>query len=815
LVKTQIKEKTAVEAQGINWGSIGILWFSTLAASGLISAYVLALAWFNIDGVESDPLAKAGGIATNGLANLSVFDPAFGYLGLEDNVSGAKTNGVKIRRFNTAYSLLQQALLIDRQYHLPALQKQVNDDLSTLQKLKIKLIALLNEEVSQRGQTYNQVRKSLSYNTRSGRRLTALTISLGMVSVVSQDSQASKRKKAKTLITEATLVAPEQFKPVAADVLPGAILITADYVLNSGKQTEVSRRREICLLLSSANQANNNSEPSCMVLDFPQGRPRIFNSLADLFKSDKFSSHGEWQQTTRGPVPGSGSLAPPAAPVLVDMNGRDCLSVVFYHWLRQLGAATDASKLAAVINATWPKTMAVKSSLGESSKIEKDETDILTENIAWQARINSCLAADSEARALAFLHQTAPQEAGQKALRQCFSNEAIDYPSSALPIIVDTTGNAITPGRTKFERLLTTDLLTEIYGTNLAAQDTIATAHLVELASHKALRDTRDRVFLKQADLASMKDSVRTEADRAKSKTLNADIAALETGLEYEQAEQKRSAIILSFAQTAKNNAYLAARQSFELSNRLMQVCRSGISRLDANTLPGAFLLGKRFIFSPQLVALSESEIFEQSNLEIEKPGSSSQRKSPWLQDKLMVFGKVHDFTKTADTKIFAEGRALSEMLAEDLPVLPAPAETIVYDSRALTSSSPAAPQSLSDYPFKSLPVNENQLIFYAQKALNTGMVSWSVLARDYVARHEESGRSGQPVPSSMHGWCRREGLLSAEADCPALACEWQLRAPLVLLDEQMKNALQGATLTDSKTGQRMPQVPPVDFNLM
>ena len=52
----------------------------------------------------------------------------------------------------------------------------------------------------------------------------------------------------------------------------------------------------------------------------------------------------------------------------------------------------------------------------------------------------------------------------------------------------------------------------------------------------------------------------------------------------------------------------------------------------------------------------------------------AQQAKSPWLHDKLTVFGKVHDFTNKADTKIFAEGRPLSDMLAEDLPVLPAPA---------------------------------------------------------------------------------------------------------------------------------------------
>ncbi len=859
MVKTQTNDKTAAGSKTIDWGSIGVLWFSTLAASGLISAYVLTLAWFNIDNVEADPLEKAGEIAVNNLTATTVFDSAFGIIGIQDKAIASTGGAGKIRSLNTVFSLLRQAALVSDQFQLSAMSKQTAADLTTARKLKAKLKALLNAEVDNGGSTYLQIKNFLAHHTRSGSHLTALTLNLGIVDQAGQTYSATTIPAAPnelkspyvrngTIIALApvpiphdeplvfhqqasatTIIAAEKFALATAEQLPTAILITAEYETSTGKnRAKLLSRRSLCLLcgndtfrfaktISKTAPTISRGEPTCMVLTFPQGRPQTFNCLADLFKASQFIGHGEWQQTNRGPVPGIGSLAPPVAPVLIDMDGRDALSIAFYHWLRQLNEPVNPQRLAEIINAPWAKLEARRPNSISKAASDNDDNE---ENVGWHSSVNSCLVSDTDARALAFLHQTGPQEAGQKALRNCFSDQAIAYPSSALPLIVDIKGDAFTPGRTKFERVLTTDLLTEIYGTNLAAQDTMATARLVELAANKAFRDTRDRIVLKQADLSSMKDSMRKEAQVAKNKILKDDIAALETSLEYEQAEQKRLAIVLSFAHTARNNAVSAARQSFDLSNRLMQVCSSGIYRMDSTTLPGAFLLGKRFIFAPRLVALSEAEIFEQADLEVEKPGSSKSANSGWLQDKLLIFGRVHDFTKLPDTQIFAEGRPISDLLAEELPVLPATPETIVYDSRALhttnfkSGTKPAAAQSFSEYPFKGLPVSENQLLFYAQKAFSTNIVSWSVLARDYVA-YREPGRGGQAVASNIRRWCQPREDKETDSECPSLACEWQLRAPVVLLDEQLKKALRGATLTDPKTGQRIPQVPPVDVTLM
>ena len=65
-----------------NWTSVGSLWLSTFAASLLISAYILILAWFNIGSVASDPLEQAAEKACENLISTTVFDSAFGRIGI-------------------------------------------------------------------------------------------------------------------------------------------------------------------------------------------------------------------------------------------------------------------------------------------------------------------------------------------------------------------------------------------------------------------------------------------------------------------------------------------------------------------------------------------------------------------------------------------------------------------------------------------------------------------------------------------------------------------------------------------------------------
>jgi hypothetical protein len=97
-----------------NWTSVGSLWLSTFAASLLISAYVLTLAWFNIGSVVSDPLEQAAKQACENLISTTVFDPAFGEIGIRDLAAESRP---KIRSFNTVFSLVRQGIWSSEQYH--------------------------------------------------------------------------------------------------------------------------------------------------------------------------------------------------------------------------------------------------------------------------------------------------------------------------------------------------------------------------------------------------------------------------------------------------------------------------------------------------------------------------------------------------------------------------------------------------------------------------------------------------------------------------------------------------------------------------
>ena len=80
-----------------------------------------------------------------------------------------------------------------------------------------------------------------------------------------------------------------------------------------------------------------------------------------------------------------------------------------------------------------------------------------------------------------------------------------------------------------------------------------------------------------------------------------------------------------------------------------------------------------------------------------------------------------------------------------------------------------------------------------------------------------------------MSGWCKKalnvnnkgeQGVTnnrSTDQDetCPGLASEWQLRSPVMFLNDSVDGILKGTTLSDPVSGQRVPQIPPVGPDLM
>lgn len=838
------------------------IWASTVCLSLVVSAYVLLLSWFNQTNVDADPLERAADIAAHDFAAITVSNPALGDIAVSDSSFDLRSgsSNLRVRSFNTTLAVLEQAWRVADQYHLNAMREQVGKDLVTLQEMNTTLHNKLLQELDVHGAIYERVRRLLARNVRSGETLEQLKMSAGYLKVGSQESQTALKplivpglaepvylhqQSYRTALTQAT-----DFIPCTGhkeEALPGAILLEATY---SSKKSRQKHTRKLCVIVGSLETRLNGQskrrqprQASVLTLNFPQGRPPQVNSLAQIF-SMRAVGTGQWLQTVDGRVPGPGKLAPPITPSLGDMNAVDALSVTFYHWLRQLEQAPSKARLDELICAQWPAEVqpSKKKALGSSRPEESAELAVQSESPA-----NSCLVSDSDARAYAFLHQNASNEEGQLGLLQCFSSGHANFPLQALPLVVSADGRANLPGRTGFDRKLVSELLLKIYETNLAAQDTLATSKLIESSATKSLHSARDRVLLAQADLVALKDRLHQGLSEKEKTILQEEIAARDENVALEMREQKRLTITIALARTARANALSAANQSFDLSSRLFQASRSGIYRMagdgkmpasEANTQTQcAFLLGKHFAFFPLTQALNDSLLVDKAN-QLAEQGEQNRdallESTPWLRKKIIVFAKVKDVFIRPDTKIFAEGKSLSELLAEEPPVRAAAPQTIVLDSRSLNSSKKIAPISLSESPFDALPISEKQLVYYNPKALTSGQsgaeaaVSWSCLARDLVAYREKDNRYwfGEPLQSLTQGWCKRGDKASDNASnatdedsyeetCPGMAGEWQLRRPLVLIDSELQNTLKGTTLTNPQTGQRMPQVPPAGPPLM
>ncbi len=506
----------------------------------------------------------------------------------------------------------------------------------------------------------------------------------------------------------------------------------------------------------------------------------------------------------------------------------------------------------------------------------------------------------------ALLYQTKPLEAGQKALVRCFQGRPNKVPQSALPVVVDSKGQANLPGRYGFDQALAFDLLNGIYSTNLAAQDTLAAAKLIHSSAMRSYRTSKERLFLAESDLDSLSTRLKTVESSKEAEAIKKEMDWRNNRIAYELNEQKKQLKAVSLAQQAVANATAVAGQSFECGSKLFQLANAGINRLEnfiassdsGGGLKSGYLLSKRYVFIPLTESLNENEILveaakafqsttddtSQSAPAKQAPITLSAKISPWLAARTIVFGPVRKMIDTPETQFFVEGRSLAELKAASPPVLKAERATIVFTPALLASGAENSPLYFRDYPFKGLPVPESQLIYYCQNgyrqiganagddrtsdqtvmetkisagggssgasasggspsggsssggsasgasassARGSSKVAWSILARDLVANRGVTSthqRLGLPLTPAMTGWCKRalnkssqtkDSAAEAAETCPGLAAEWQLRSPVMLLNESEGGLLKGTTLSDPASGQRVPQIPPVGPDLM
>jgi len=929
------KKETPAMPSGVDWYNLLVLILATIAISGIVTLYVLSLAWLNLKRADSDPLERAANLAAADLIRVNVVSRSFGTLGLADFINNDSSftpghDGASrdVRSFNTVASLIRTSLFVAKRYDLKIMGEQAAGDMHELQELQDelhkKLIAAIKEDGS--GKIYEHIKRCLANGSRGGEHLESLHVKLGkvkgklsmsLIAAEPEDDPAccqSGRLKALT-----PLVVPysdekfilhqqskirEVFNPddfVADDQsmdspIPAVILIEAQFSTRNDKNDKGDKRglvtseRRICTVATSAAADNKVQQlfeapmEGCLALSFPQGKPNTFNSLESVLKYKDWQGQGSWQQAVRGPVPGAGQLAPPTAPHLQEMNGSDSLSIAFYHWIRQLTRPIAPARLATVLKAQWPHPSALRepskaaTAIGDNDGRQGDLSDASDDFAALQ--INSGLLKDSDARPYALLYQNKPTEAGQKALMRCFQALPSKFPASALPVVVDSVGRANLPGRQGFDQKLAFDLLNHIYATNLAAQDSQAAAKLIQSSALRAYRSSRERLFLAQSDLDSLSARLRvltdsennsendSEENKKEIKTLHDEIDWRNNRIAYENNEQKKQLKAISLSQVAIVNATAVAAQSFECGSKLFQLCRAGINRIDNLNNKTAYLLGKRFIFCPLTQSLQENDIFAEAA-------------SPWLAKKMVIFGAVRQVTDMPATQLMVEGRSLSDLLAETSPSRKAEPAVIVYTPKILASTSIQGPLYFREYPFRGLPVAESQLIYYCQNAYTSGTgagdaagsvdgavdksnsaaasqkVAWSILARDLVVNREINAahqRLGLPLAPAAPGWCKHalpesesrqldtimqsansqyaniqtlEGqsisnqaaggtaLSQDDESCPGLAAEWQLRSPVLFINDKQSGDIKGTTLSDPESGQRVQQIPPVGPDLM
>lgn len=833
------------------------IWASVVMLSLVVSAYVLLLSWLNKTSSDADPLERAADAAAHDYAAITVSDPALGDMAVRDSAfdcrGAAGSAPLRIRSLNTIQAVLKQSLNIAARYHLKIMQEQVEEDRNTANAMADKLHVALENEISPSGAIYQRARRLLARNVPSGERFIALKITAGRLK---KNAAAPEPDGFRTLLAAAADFEAIPLKSVDRS-LPTTLLLEADY---ASKKTALVDHRRICIIVGSLETRLNgksNAQPAApqatvIALNFPQGRPPEAGSLAELFLMPQTAT-GKWLQTVGGAVPGPGRLAPPITPVLSDMNCVDALSITFYHWLRQMDRPPSETALKTLIENRWPSPDPNQTQIQLSKPAQNKPTgEDAPEGPGSASEANSCMVADSDARSYAFINQSGTNEAGQTGLSNCFSSAAGAFPPQALPLVVAADGKARLAGRNEFDRLLIRDLLLKIYGTSLAAQETLATSKLIENSAAKSLRSARENLLLAQADLIALKDRLHSGLTNNEKKILQEEVTAREENLTLQNEEIKRLTMLIALARTARSNAASAASQCFELSSRLFQVSRSGIYRMSADgglskNNENAFLLGKHFVFIPRTDALGEAALLDKAAELCKGTGSDEiLEANPWLGKKLTVFCPLKELFSLPDTKIFAEGKSLSDLMAEDSPVVPAAPQTIILDSRVLYDSrlerqtglsnrkseaetrteTGATAQTdhsdlaivLSSSPFNGLPVTGKQLVYYCPKAMSSGtdeaQVSWSCVSRDLVAYREKENRNnyGEPLQSPTQGWCRK-GANENSDSCPGLAGEWQLRRPLVLLDDQ--SPLKGTTLANPQTGQRIPQVPPAGPPLM
>lgn len=855
---------TKEKSTGIDWYSIGVLWFSTLAVSGIISLYVMLIAWMNIKESDTDPVDRAALQGAAAVTEAYIEDQTFGSLSL--------MNRENSRSFNTAVSLLRNCGSLARELDLPVMKRALVQDMNRISELQSQFIARLENEIAPGGSIFAEVKRTIEDGLRGKTTLKELHLSLGYlknesvnvtsIPALNEDQGKTYLKAGKLAALQTVPILPAienaakeseqvycfaqepaareiaakqtfldwhnpQFKGIGA--LPSALLLEARLETRSSGGSLLLAKRSICVALGAESKAEKRADnkatrlkPLCLVLAFPHGRLRQDASLRDLLQRKDWLNKGNWTQYKNGnqsfksesadPAGTArliGNIAIPEAPPLEQMSPAEALSLILYEFVKHQERPIEQKNLLKIVNASFAE--APKAAAQDQNEREEDNNEFdylsMQERVTNQA--NTSLVQESDARTFAYLYRGGAREQGLKSVINAFTDGQRRFPNSALPMVLYQDGAVGLPGRKeKYDagaslddksRKLVIELLTDIYTTNLSANETMSTARVMQANAYKKIKESNDRIFLLNQDLIYLTGIKQDEKTKE-------EISLRRNKLENEKQKQLVLNKVVYLSSQAQHNAQLTASASFEVGSHLFLLAAGGIHRLQTGNKP-AYLLGKRYVFKPVLQSLVESDLYEEAE-KLAKQLNSMQEKQDniWLQTP-EILKSVTAAKLNADTQISIEGQSLSDLIAEENVGLARP-ETLAIDSRALSGDFPTL--VFGNYPLASSRHMNGELIYYCQTARKTkDTVVWSSLARDYLKRSRLVRESG--LYNIDPNWCKtavNANLLPEEAGCPQLGGEWQLRAPLVQADKSLQEAIKGATLTDPKSGQRILQIP-------
>lgn len=631
------------------------------------------------------------------------------------------------------------------------------------------------------------------------------------------------------LLNETQLVETSSFS-AAVKVTPSAVLIEASYESGGQQKDEIITRKACAAIGGEPFQPEN----SAFIFRFPQGKPPNFDSINDILKFADWKGQGEWQQVVGTEVPGKGSLAPTIEPVLPGMSPGDALAVALYHWLKHAGPLVDPVKFEEAINIKWN---------GLRSPTWNEQTSN-----------NSCLLSDTGAREYALLNQTGPDGAGQRGISRCFeiagfnSDRMKTEPSAAIPLIVDRTGNCSIQGQEHFDKVLLSDYLTAVYETNLAAIETSESARQMLIRTKSVLSELDQKMFIERQELNSVaarwnrlrselppgfdsadgQRNIKSARQRETLRQYNLAKSRLDTLkllIMADQAQRSQYRRLQEIAHRTADNALRLAQSTYDLAAHSYQLLKGGLNRVSKPA--GGFLIGRRLVFFPRPVPITEPEFVAGMESLPGEPQQAQAFSTDWTATDLKLVRESSELMGQKDSQVVVEGMPIETFFSTVTNTKTWTPLTLILNSQSLMAkpekdgpervSEPKEPDKKLEmitaedgYPYRGIRLPEGQLLYYSRNAFVTGkepVVTWSVIARDLVATRTE-GNMGEPIKPQESDWFR--GGESAHLS-PGLACEFQMRTPLPAAGDLYT----GSVISDPATEQKTPQIPPVPADML